>query len=107
MPITEDFLAYLDPSRRTGVLQAQNKQPALPPLGPQETDSALQSLGSKSLGALGYVGSSLGKAFGGRAIRGILGGRPEEALSAIPFSDSLGITDPSEEVRGEDLLKQW
>lgn len=52
--------------------------------------------------ALGYVGDSLNKP--GRAVRGLLGGRPEEALAAIPFSDSMGLTDPANEVRGRDLI---
>jgi hypothetical protein len=54
--------------------------------------------------ALGYVGDTLAKP--GRAVRGVLGGRPEEVLAALPFSDSLGITDPANQVRGRDLLNQ-
>lgn len=56
------------------------------------------------LDALGYVGDTLAKP--GRAVRGALGGRPEEILAAIPFSDTLGITDPTKQVRGRDLLNQ-
>jgi hypothetical protein len=56
------------------------------------------------LDLLGYVGSSLDKP--GRAVRGILGGRPQEALAALPFSDTLGITDPSNAVSGRGLLEQ-
>lgn len=54
------------------------------------------------LAALGYLGDSLDKP--GRALRGVLGGRPQEALAAIPFSDTLGLTDPGERVSGSDLL---
>lgn len=54
------------------------------------------------LDALTYIGDSLDKP--GRAVRGLLGGRPEEALAAIPFSDSLGLTDESNRVSGRDLL---
>lgn len=43
----------------------------------------------------------------GRAVRGILGGQTGEALAAIPFSDSLGLTDPKNAVSGEDLAHQW
>jgi hypothetical protein len=56
------------------------------------------------LDALGYVGDSLNKP--GRAVRGLLGGRPDELAAAVPFSDSLGLTDPAREVRGSDLLRQ-
>src|SRR6185436_11110993 len=54
---------------------------------------------------LGYIGDTLSKP--GRAVRGVLGGRPDELASLIPFSDSLGITDPSRAVWGRDLLNQW
>jgi hypothetical protein len=56
------------------------------------------------LDALGYVGASLDKP--GRAVRGLLGGRPEEALAAIPFSDAMGLTDERNRVSGADLLRQ-
>lgn len=55
------------------------------------------------LDALGYIGDSLDKP--GRAIRGVLGGRPEEGLAAIPFSDAMGLTDPANRVSGRDLLQ--
>lgn len=54
--------------------------------------------------ALGYVGDALDKP--GRAVRGVLGGRPEEALAALPFSDSLGLTDQANRVSGTDLLQR-
>ena len=53
---------------------------------------------------LGYIFSSLDKP--GRAVRGLLGGRPEEGLAAIPFSDAIGLTDPANKVSGQDLLRQ-
>src|SRR5262245_46471491 len=70
------------------------------PLEPQEQDSLMQTALHKGLGGLHYVGSSLGKAFGGRAIRGALGGHWRELASVIPFSDTLGITDEQDEVHG-------
>ncbi len=53
---------------------------------------------------LSYLGDTLEKP--GRAVRGLLGGRPEEAAALIPFSDSLGLTDRSNAVSGEDLFKK-
>lgn len=79
-------------------------QASLPPLTPQEQASLLDQIASGSLSGLGYIGGSLNKAFGGRAIRGLLGGRPEELASIIPFSDTLGITDAKNEVTGAELL---
>lgn len=56
------------------------------------------------LDALGYAGDSLAKP--GRAVRGLLGGRPDELLAALPFSDSLGLTDQANQITGHDLLRQ-
>ena len=56
------------------------------------------------LDALGYIGDALSKP--GRTVRGALLGRPDELLAALPFSDSLGITDPSRAVTGSMLLDE-
>lgn len=56
------------------------------------------------LDALGYVGDALDKP--GRAVRGLLGGRPEEAAAIVPFSDAMGLTDHANRVGGSDLLRQ-
>jgi hypothetical protein len=76
-----------------------------PPFAKPDEQSLLQYVTDKGIGGLAYLGGSLDKAFGARAIRGVLGGRPEEALSVIPFSDTLGITDEKNVVRGRDLLE--
>lgn len=55
------------------------------------------------LDALGYVGDVLNKP--GRAVRGLLAGKPEEAAAVLPFSDSLGITDEANQTTGKDLLR--
>lgn len=60
---------------------------------------------SALLDALEYAGSVMDKP--GRAVRGLLAGKPEEGLAALPFSDSLGVTDPSQRVSGSDLLGQY
>ena len=74
----------------------------LPPLTPQEQSSLLEKIGAAGLGGLGFIGGILNKP--GRIIRGALGGHFDELGNLIPFSDALGITDPSREVRGQDLL---
>lgn len=43
----------------------------------------------------------------GRAVRGLLGGHANEGLAFLPFSDAAGITDPSQQVSGQDLARQW
>ena len=58
------------------------------------------------LDALGWAGEALDKP--GRAVRGALGGQGLGALkNLIPFSDTAGITDPSQSISGRDLLQQW
>lgn len=66
------------------------------------TDRLLE--GSTSL--LHSLGGTLDKAFGARAIRGYLAGKPQELKSIIPFSDTLGITNPGDSVSMDDLLVQ-
>lgn len=58
---------------------------------------------SDILDAIGYIGSALDKP--GRAVRGLLAGKPEEAAAIIPFSDSMGLTQQSNATSGKDLLK--
>lgn len=87
--------------------QQQQQQPGavqLPPLSPEEEASLLESIGHGAVSGLGWLGGSIDKAFGGRAIRGLLGGKPEELASIIPFSDTLGITKPENAVSGAELL---
>lgn len=83
---------------------ARQAAPAVPLLSPEEEEAAVSSIGGNALSMLSYLGRSLGKAFGGRAIRGGLGGNARELLSIIPFSDALGITKPEQEVFGSELL---
>jgi len=78
------------------------RTPSIPPLTPEEESSILGQIGHGALSGLSYVGGALNKP--GRAIRGLLGGQPREMLNVIPFSDALGITDPTQEVRGTDLI---
>jgi hypothetical protein len=85
--------------------QAQPEAPPLPPIGPAQEDSLLARAGQKALSGLGYLGSVMDKSFGGRAVRGLLGGKPREAMSLLPFSDTLGLTDEADVVHGRDLLE--
>lgn len=57
------------------------------------------------LESLQYVGETLDKP--GAALRGLLAGRPDQLLNLLPFSDTLGITDPSQRVSGRDFLQEW
>lgn len=55
--------------------------------------------------ALQYAGESLDKP--GRSVRGLLSGKIREGLAWLPFSDALGITDPSEATGGREMLENW
>lgn len=59
---------------------------------------------SAILDALDYLGSAVDKP--GRAVRGVLSGNLNEGLAALPFSDTLGLTDPTQAVSGSQLLRQ-
>ena len=73
----------------------------------EEESSALRSIGAASMSGLSMLGNALDKYSGARAVRGVLGGKPEEALSIIPFSDMLGWSDPKNTVSGADLNKKY
>lgn len=60
-------------------------------------------MGNPFLDALGWVGESLDKP--GAAVRGLLAGRPDQLANLIPFSDTIGITDPSQRTSGRSLLE--
>lgn len=77
----------------------------LPELTPEVRDSLLRQLAQGTMSGLEYVGNTLDKP--GRAVRGLLGGRPEELAALIPFSDTLGLTDINNAVSGRDLLEQY
>lgn len=105
MPFGDDLFG--NPFGQTLNQFAPRRQPTatgIPPLSPPEEEGILSKLGSTALGGLGYIGASLDKALGGRAIRGLLGGRPEELASIIPFSDKMGLTDEANAVSGKELL---
>lgn len=76
-------------------------------LTPEEESSSLKSIGSASMSGLAMAGNALDKYSGARAVRGLLGDKPEEALSIIPFSDMLGWTKPENIISGSDLNKKY
>lgn len=74
---------------------------------PRQDESFLGNMMEGSLGGLAYIGKVLDKTFGGRALRGTLGGNPGELLSVLPFSDTLGLTNESNTVHGRQLLDSF
>jgi hypothetical protein len=67
--------------------------------------SSLDDLLNAGATGLGAIGELLDKP--GRAVRGLLSGRPREALAAIPLSDTLGLTKPNQAVSGAELLDTY
>jgi hypothetical protein len=106
----DDPFRDLNPFKRSDTVfggggQSRRATAKYPPLAPEVADPLKEGLLDKAVSGLHWVGSTLDKTFGGRAVRGILGGKPAEALSIVPFSDTLGLTDPKNVVSGADLLK--
>ena len=79
----------------------------LQPLPPDQTRSMLSRIGGGLTGGLAEIGDLADKFYGGRAIRGLLGGHARELLSVLPGSDTLGITDEQEKTTGRQLLDQY
>lgn len=79
-------------------------------MSPEEEDSILSQIGSMGLSGVQYIGETLDKALGGRAIRGGLnmlagGDTPwSELLSILPGSDFTGITNAKNAASGRDVL---
>lgn len=95
-------MSQLNPFDTLNLTRPQPQSPQLPPLAPDEQASLLEKIGHAGLGGLSFIAGILNKP--GRVVRGLLGGTPREALNVIPFSDTLGLTDPAQEVRGSHLL---
>lgn len=74
------------------------------PLPEEEQKSVIRKAMNLGTGGLQYLGETLDKP--GRAVRGLLGGKPRELANLIPFSDTMGLTDPAESVSGRDLLEK-
>lgn len=87
-----------------GTRRKRRTTSSLPELSEEEEGSILADLGAGAMSGLATVGHILDKHTGSRAVRGLLGGKPRELLSLLPFSDTLGITDREDIVRGTDLI---
>ena len=89
-----------------GMMSSQQRPEYRRPLPPWEAESVGKQLLQGGLSGLSYMASVFSKP--GRAVRGAIdattgGGHPSEALAFLPFSDSLGITDPGNAVEGVNL----
>lgn len=93
-----------DPVARSLSRSSVRSDLAAPRLSDEERDSILSTIGRRSVSGLGYVADLLDKFTGSRALRGVIGGEPRELLSILPGSDVFGITDPSDIVRGKDIV---
>lgn len=73
----------------------------VPQLTEGEQDSLLKQARRTAMSGLQYVGETLDKP--GSAVRGLLAGKPEQLVNLVPFSDTVGLTDPETRVSGRDL----
>ena len=83
----------------------KKKQSSLSTFEPGEPESILKTLAAGTMSGIQYVGETLDKPR--RALFGAIAGKPEELLNLIPFSDTMGLTDPNNTVYGRDLLEQY
>src|SRR5688572_29384480 len=58
---------------------------ALPELSDEDESSILADIGAGAMSGIATVGHILDKHTGSRALRGLLGGKPRELASLIPF----------------------
>lgn len=72
---------------------------------PEEEQSLLAQLGSMGMGGINYVAQTLQKPQA--ALFGLLAGEPEQLANLIPFSDTLGITDPNERYDWRGVMDTW
>ena len=96
------FGGSLDPFAGLGL--PRKSKARVKPLPEAEQKSVMREVLNKGTGGLQWLGETLDKP--GRAARGLLAGRPGEIANLIPFSDTMGLTDPSQSVSGRDLLEQ-
>ena len=73
------------------------------PATPEETESMASTLFRMT--GMPYVAAAFDKP--GRAARGLFGGNLRELGNLVPFSDSIGLTDPKQEVTGSQLNKKY
>jgi hypothetical protein len=101
----DSFLAGNPFAGLPGAIREPTVGQLLPTVSPEDEQSTVGGIMEQGLGGLAYLGKLADKTFGGRAVRGVLGGRPEEALSLIPLSDTMDITKEENVVSGRDLLR--
>lgn len=75
-----------------------------PPLPKETEESIVRKALDSGVGGLQWLGETLDKP--GRALRGLAAGRPDQLANLIPFSDTMGITSPSDSTSGRDLLEK-
>ncbi len=97
-------LRPLQPLRFSAGPQRPAVQPNLPPTEAEE------SLLSGVMGGMQWAGEALGK--GGAAVRGVVSGLSGGdwgggLKNLIPFSDTMGITDPAKRIYTDDLLTRF
>lgn len=115
MPLRDPYSpSFSDPLGRAfmrGMPAMGPPRAQFPELSQEEAEPLKQQLLRRAVSGLSYIGGSLDKALGGRAVRAaanaaLFGGSPRDIASVIPFSDTLGITRPQDSVSGEQLLRR-
>ncbi|MHC4702399.1 MAG: hypothetical protein ACYTFQ_17670 [Planctomycetota bacterium] len=101
-------LPELAPLPELGGRRKKRRRPAYN-LSLEEEESLLSELGSNALSGLGTIAHTLGKP--GAAVRGTISGLTGGEwggglLNLIPFSNTMGITDPEDWVYSRDIMRR-
>lgn len=96
MPTLESLAA----ARLGGYSQAARRAPLLTP---EEEDSLLNDLLSPVTSTVGYISETFAKP--ARVLYALPSGNPRELLNAVPFSDTLGLTDPAQMATASGALE--
>lgn len=76
-----------------------------PRLDAQQEESLLQMLGRGTMGGINYVAEAVTKPQA--ALFGLLAGDPAQLANLIPFSDTMGLTNPEDRYDFRDVLDTW
>lgn len=104
LPSLNVGLGIPDPMAGLGFGLGSDRQLA-PRLDPEQEQSLLAWLGGGALGGINYVAETFSKPQA--ALFGLMAADPGQLANLIPFSDTLGLTNPAERYEFRDVLDTW
>lgn len=113
---TKQYMPKLPRIEPTGMRGMGSESETIPAMTPEEEESLAHRVARQGMGALSWVGESIAKPLA--AVQGIASGLTDMAqgkdpnwkgglLNLIPYSDTIGFTDPENRSSGRQLLEKW